>query len=351
MDQDLIGTAVEALSRAWTGSDLSVEYEGTMPEHPTSGWRPDAVLTVSTGSGDASFALNAKRELNTAHAVRLADRVQADDRTWIVVSPKISAPVAAVFRERGVNYLDAAGNAHVEHDGLLIHVEGRTWRPPERPVRAFSGEGLKVIFVLLIDPSLVSESYRSLAELAGVSHGVVQYTMADLVRLGFVVRTGRSERYLPDAADMLDRWARGYTDALRPKLSEGVFTFPGADDGERVRDWLSLALDPDDDLWGGEPAAAIKTNHLRPGHLTVYTRSARKTFMERLRVAPRDGGALTVMRTFWTREAERKAPSAFGGSSVPDAVAYADLLSTNAPRNAAVAAQIRSQILEARRGG
>lgn len=337
---EMVQRGAEALGELWAAGGASVTFHA---DERGGRRRPDGTVKLATARRTFEFAVEAKRQLNLADAARIVERAHHGSEKWLVVAARISSSVAAVLREGGVNYLDAAGNAHIENDSLFVHVEGRKWEPSKNPVRAFSGEGLKVIFVLLVDSKLVSEPYRRLAELSAVSHGVVQYTMNDLVRLGYVVRTGRTERRVVEATEMLNRWARGYVEALRPKLSEGTFAFSGAENGKRVREWQSIPLDSGEDLWGGEPAASYKTAHLRPGRLTVYTRSNRTTLMKRLRVAPSEDGALTVIQTFWTREIERAVPGAFDGKTVPDLVAYADLLSSEDPRNAEVAAMLHER--------
>lgn len=338
-EQALISRAAGSL-RETLG--VSVEYDSANAE---GSWRPDAHLTVSVGRSAYTFRVEAKRSLNVATAASAAEQAGYPD-DLLVVSERITGAVAAALRERGVSYLDAAGNAHIDRPPLFVHVSGR---PPVRvednvPVRAFSGEGLKAVFVLLLDASLASVSYRELAELAGVSHGVVQYTFKDLERSGYVTRLARSRRKLTDVGGLLDRWAAGHAETMLPKISEGRFTLTGQSDADLVRNWSSVTL-PEADLWGGEPAAALATRHLRPARLTVYTREDRVGLMKHLRAAPTPDGPLTVLRAFWPRETEDRISGAFDGRAVPDVLTYADLVATHDPRNAEVAAILRERYL------
>lgn len=330
------------LEKQWAPGTASVEYRAGGDE--TSEWDPDGILTLHVGDVSFAFAVRATGHVNAAEAAWLA--VQAEDGRddQLVIAERITASAASVLRERGVGYLDAAGNAHIERAPLLVHVEGRKPVATLRPVRAFAGEGLKVVFILLLDPTLASASYRTLAELSGVSHGVAQYTIKGLEQAGFVARLGRTQRRLTNRGGLLDRWAAAYAEALRPKITEGQFAFTGERADTSVQDWQSILIS-EMDRWSGEPAADLATGYLRPEHLTLYTRQSRASLMKALRAVPSPDGSLTVLNMFWPEEAEARIPEAFNRASVPDVVIYADLLATGDPRNAEVASMLREWIL------
>lgn len=340
-ETELIQTATDALRRTLSAGSVTIEIAPVL-RHADPGY--DAVMEVIVGGESHAFDVEVKRRLSAAVAVRLAERARPSGRRLVVISDRVSTSAGEVLRERGVGYVDAAGNAHIEAPPLFIHVEGRTGRPHEAPVRAFAGEGLRVVFLLLLAPELASEPYRRLAELSGASHGVVQYTMGDLERMGHLVRMGRTERRLRDVGGLLDRWAAGYIEVLRPKISMGTFRFTGADAYRELGSSVSLTTR---DYWGGEPAAARMTGYLKPARLTVYTHDERLGIMKRLRVLPDEDGPLTIVRAFWTAEAEGepRLDARFLGDTVPAVVAYADLLASNDPRNAEVAALLRDRVL------
>lgn len=335
-EREVITAAADALKATWTGGNAAVEV-GVDP-------RRDALLWLDVGGERYGFTVEVKRQVSVAAAAHLARRVERDaEHPFLLVTEYVQPAVAQALRERGVNYADAAGNCHVERPPLLLHVEGRKRQRvgEEEPVRAFGGEGLKVIFVLLLEPTLIERPYRDLAGLTGASHGVVQYTVKDLERLGFVLRLSRTERRLRDADVLLERWTAGYGEALRPKLTLGTFRFTPAD---RSLWWEAVDLDPERERWGGEPAAAAATDYLKPAKLTVYTRGTKAEVMRRLRVVPDERGDVEVLRTFWPEGLEDALPDAFTGARVPDVLAYADLIASGDPRNAEVAAKLQERI-------
>ena len=145
-----------------------------------------------------------------------------------------------------------------------------------------------------------------------MSNGTVQYTMRNLQHTGHVVALGgggRGERRIERTGDLLDRWATGYADVLRPKLSLGWFRSLGAPDA--VLGWRDVRLEPGE-VWGGEPVAALLTD-LRPARLTLYTRAPKPDVMQRLRVVPCafEAGVLEILRPPWADEAERTLDTPF----------------------------------------
>ena len=341
-DWDLADRALTALQKVFR-SGVDIRY-APLPHPHDAG--TDGRLTVAIDGRALELDVVVTNDLNSARAARLVARAAPGT---VVVSRRVTPTVGKVLREGGIGYLDLGGNAHIEAPPLLLHVSGMESPAVKETARAFNGEGLKVIFLLLLDATLASAPYRRLSEVSGASHGVVQYTMGDLVRLKYVDRLGRTERRLRDVGTLLDRWAAGYTEVLRPKRVEGTFAFaPGQ---RSVAEWRDLDLAPGVDLWGGEPAAALDTGHLRPARLTIYTRAALASLMKRLRVAPSDDGVVTVVRPFWSDAVEAEVPQVFDGVTVPRVVTYADLVATDDPRNAEVASLLRDQILSGQSGG
>jgi len=304
-------------------------------------------IVLCAGKAQYDFDLEIRRRITRADAVLLASKQEAAGHERLILAGTIHPAAAQMLLQHGVNFADAAGNAHIEQGSLFVHIEGRKRKKLSNtqtgPVRAFHGEGLRLIFVLLLRPGLVSQPYRDLARLSGVSHGVVQYTMNDLERLGFLVRISRTRRRLLNVSELLDRWAVGYAEHLRPKQVLGHFRFA---EPERQASWQDLMLDPAGERWGGESAAALYTRHLKPGQLTLYTRAPRGELMKRLRLLPARDGRVEVLSSFWSRALEEWLPDRFAGTAVPLELAYADLLAVDDPRTAEVAAQLRHKMLE-----
>ena len=292
-----------------------------------------------------TFSTHLRRKVYTAHASRI--EASREGIPVLVIADHVQPAAAVVLRERAISYIDAAGNCHIESPPLLLHVEGRKAAAPrEQPVRAFAGEGLKVIFTLLLEPAWAAKSYRDLAQLSGVSHGVVQYTLKDLAALGYVTDTGSAQqpvRHLRRRPELIERWAAAHTESLRPKLFMGTYRLAGGDEAQQ---WRGLQTNPALDRWGGEPAAAALTGYLKPGRFTLYTRRSKADLMKHLRLLPSPEGSIDVLKTFWTPRLETELGDRFQKNIVPALLAYADLYGSSDPRNAEVARLLREQITE-----
>jgi hypothetical protein len=224
--------------------------------------------------------------------------------------------MAERLREKGVQFIDAAGNAYMNWPPLLVWVKGQ--QPANMPKsgdmrgRAFQVTGLKVLFALLCKPQLVDQPYREIAKLAGVAHGTVGWVMPELPRLGFV-GTLRGRRRLLNGPQLMQQWVEAYAQRLRPKL--------------RLERWQADTLDWTakvdatryDLLLGGEPAARRLTRHLRPGTATFYGAKTNRQLMIDQRLRPDPNGNIEIMRRFWNFDGETP-------DQVPAVLVYADLL-------------------------
>lgn len=98
--------------------------------------------------------------------------------------------------------------------------------------------------------------------------------------------------------------------------------------------------------WGGEPAAAIMTDYLRPGVLTIYTERLPAKFIHehRLTKVPNDNrgrleATVEVRKPFWGTALQQHydelgLPNTLGQPkrNVPPVLVYADLLATGDAR-------------------
>jgi hypothetical protein len=130
------------------------------------------------------------------------------------------------------------------------------------------------------------------------------------------------QRRLNATKRMLDEWALAYARMLRHKTLIGIYTTPNFD---TWRDWQ---IDPKLGRWGGEPAATLLTEYLRPGVLTLYVQEAVPRLIIEQRMAREtrtpETRYLELRRPFWgaTLQADTRP------DTVPAALVYADLLAT-----------------------
>jgi len=288
--------------------------------------RADALVRLTHGAHEALYAVEVKRTVRPATLGTVLHQLERLGQQALLVTDYVTPPMAETLKARRVPFLDAAGNAYLEHPGVLIWVKGQKPAAPLVPQalgRAFQPTGLQVVFALLCDPARINLPYRELATLAGVAHGTVGWVIPDLQQQGFVAKYKgkRATRRLYYLDRLLAQWADAYARQLRPRLLIGRYYVPTL---EGWRDW---PLAQHGALWGGEPAGALLTKYLRPGELTIYADklpgllAAQQKFLK----TPEPGhtAVVEVRRKFWNfpGDVER-------ADVTPPVLVYADLLAT-----------------------
>jgi hypothetical protein len=297
--------------------------------------RADARIRLRLGGKVTVYDAEVKRSLRPETLGVLLQRLAAREGKSLLVADHVTPPLAETLKERGVEFIDAAGNAYINSPPRYVWVVGRRPRMSAytrvAAGRAFQPSGLKVLFALLCRPNLAARPYREIAPLAGVAHGTVGWVMPDLEEQGFLAEV-KGVRRLMNEESLTDRWVEAYAQTLRPRLLLDRFRSKS----------LNWATDRDaqefDMLLGGEPAAQLLTGHLQPETATLYADrlDSRFIFNHRLERDPR--GGVEILRRFWKFEGERS-------GMTPTLLIYADLLAIGDARCLETAELIREKFL------
>jgi hypothetical protein len=288
--QNLLETAII------TAQQLGLGMEVVQLEPQLGAARADALIRVRYGDQEVLYAAEVKYGIRPATLGAVIQQLEHLGQPALLVTNYVTPPLADALKERGIAFLDAAGNAYLKHPPVLVWVKGQ--RPQQKLIttnvttRTFNPSGLQVIFPLLCHPEWVDRPYREIAQIAGVAHGTVGWVLAELPTLGFIAQVGGKRRLLQPER-LLQQWVEAYARTLRPRLLLGRFN---ADQ----LDWYQT-LDPGKYgyLLGGEPAAARLTQHLRPGTITLYGPKVEPRFLldQRLRTDPQ--GKVEILKRFW----------------------------------------------------
>jgi hypothetical protein len=218
----------------------------------------------------------------------------------LLLAPHIRAEQAAVLEHGQIDYVDLAGNAHLQLPGLLVHVEGR--RPPREAVRAprRPNKGwIKTVMAILVRPDLAIVPYRILAEQADVALGTVAGCMNDLVARGLMHEV-KGVRQITDLAALVALWVQAYVEALRPGLKERRFQIRAATKQE-IHKQLDAVLKKQGIQWAltGADAAEQRKRFFRAEETEIYVaphvvdnRDTQKALVAQ--PAARDGNLLVI---------------------------------------------------------
>ncbi|NQU33710.1 MAG: hypothetical protein HQ521_10785 [Bacteroidetes bacterium] len=315
---DYIYDAVVQLQQV---ADVTAEIESNRNEY-------DAVATIN----NTQFVVIGKPEIRTSNKGIVFNEIdslkQLTKKPIIAIAKFIASDIAKELKEKGINYIDRAGNAFIKHGKLLIYITGQK---PDKPTnfnqsRAFQESGIKLIFQLLTQPEDLQLSYRSLAEKTSIALGSVSVIMKELEDLRFVVKA-KNKRYLKNKIELLERWTLAFNDVLRPRLLKKRFRFPR---NENYNKWQDLPLDvlPGRNIWGGEPGASILTKQLQPQNFSIYTNEGWQNIASKFKLIPDTEGDVEILAIFW-KEDENIAKK----NIAPTLIILAELMGSGKERN------------------
>jgi len=290
----------------------------------------DALLTIY----DVQYAVEARSEIREANKgivlAQLKVLQEVSNRSIIVVAKFIAKNIAKEFKKKAINYIDAAGNAYIKQKNFQLYITGQKAKKVEKTKqsRAFQEAGIKLIFCLLNNPNDLMLSYRKLSEKTGIAIGSISNIIRELEDLNFILKT-KTKRVLKNKKELLNRWIIAYHDVLRPRLIKRKMRFS---DKSKYCNWKGIILNLSkeiDNLWGGEPGAAILTNFIKPRTYTIYTSGSWQECAKKLGLVPDDKGDIDIVLMFWNFIYPKEKDL----SIVPPVLIYADLINSGFDRN------------------
>jgi len=169
-------------------------------------------LLIHESKDTLRLYVEAKCEVTPQTALAVLPRIVDVPRDGIplLCALTISLRVAEMCREKGVSYLDAAGNCRITGSELFIQIEGR---PNEahmsRPLLdLFAPKSSRVIRILLSWPNR-GWQVQTLAQEADVSLGLASKVKAALVREAFATERDRLI-YVREPIKLLNQWTANY---------------------------------------------------------------------------------------------------------------------------------------------
>jgi hypothetical protein len=254
---------------------------------------------------------------------------------FLLVAEKLYPKVKKELRENRVNYLEGNGNVYINTDNLFLYIDTNeaTKTQKEKGNRAFTKTGLKVIFHFLLNPKLINQTQREIAEMTNVALGNIPLIINGLLETNLIVRLNKNEYVINNYEELLNKWITEFEQTLKPTLFKQRFRFQN-----RNQDWRTILLNTDKTVWGGEPAGDIITNHLRPEKFTLYTKETTKDLILNYKLLPDDEGEIAVYDMFWDNN--------YNTNTAPNELVYADLMITDDKRCKETAKLIFNEYIE-----
>lgn len=247
---------------------------------------------------------------------------------FLLVAEKLYPKVKKELRENQVNYLEGNGNVYINKADFFLYIDTNktTKNQKEKGNRAFTKTGLKVVFHFLLNPQLLNETQREIADIANVALGNIPLIINGLLENNFILKLNKNEYVINHYEELLNKWITEFGQTLKPTIFKQRFRFQN-----KNQDWRTLQLNTEKTVWGGEPAGDIMTDYLRPEKLTLYTNETTRDLMINYRLLPDDEGTIWVYEKFWATDFN---------SIAPKELIYADLMINDDKRSKETAKMI-----------
>lgn len=257
------------------------------------------------------------------HQVFNALDILNQNRNVILIAENIFPRIREKLRKLEIGYLDINGNMFYTNDDNYVFIEAQQKKQVTvQKGRVFTKTGLKVLFTILNETGLINAPYRVIANEADVALGTINNFMKGLKELGYIIEIDKNYKKIQNFNDLIEKWTYEYNQKLKPTLHIGSYRFLNEQD---YNNWKNLDFKTDNTCWGGEPAADLITNYLRPGEFTIYTEEKPNELMRNYKLIPDEEGYIKVYKKFWKNNAQN--------NYAPELLVYADLINTGNDRN------------------
>lgn len=271
-----------------------------------------AVVSLSRDRSSESFAVEAVGSLrpNLAGIVFSTAKREALKSLGLqplIISERIGPSVAKLARDMSISYVDRSGNMHIESEGLLLHIEGRSPSAlRQKSPAGFTKTELQVVLSLVNRQGLIDRSVRDIAEMVGINRGSVQSALTKLKERGYVASYG-----LRDLDRLFEEWRESYLVRggfhkdtrvfhvqSQPQLLQALEIDPALLRGyATVEGGWSREVGPESQVvhvLSGELAAQLKGWNVRAASALIYTADLGKLVMT---VKPGKSGFPIEVRT------------------------------------------------------
>lgn len=222
-----------------------------------------------------------------------------EDARPLLVSHYISPKMAAVLKQKNIEYVDCAGNLFLSQMPLYIEISGQKHAPkPPGADRLFRTAGLKLVYQFLRNRQAINATYRMLADDAGIALGAIGSLFGELEKRGSLI-VADGERQLCATEELLQRWQLGYLETLRPKLALQRCQLAPGYSVSQLPERLKQLVDGKQVLIGGELGAALMVSGFQPQSAVFYLAPEQQLkLMLQLHLTPDPNGNITLLQPF-----------------------------------------------------
>ena len=320
MEQEIINIALDNLKET-TGINTLWRLNGSL----------DGITTFIIDGKNYEYVTEIKRELRQ-HQIHRIEHYHKTNKNFLIVAERIFPKIKNQLRELGIAYLEANGNIFIKTNGFYLFIDvNKPYKiRNKKSNRAFTKTGLKVIMQFLINPQLINRTHREIADIADVGLGNIPQVIEGLKETGYLIALDKKNYIWENLRDLINRWINDYAAELRPKTFKGHYKV--------LENWKNINLNEEVTVWGGEPAADLLTEYLRPEKFLLHSKENNVNLIKNYKLIPDKNGNLEVLDMFWNNQNNT--------ATAPPIIVYAELIIEGGKRNKEVAKLIFDEFIE-----
>ena len=320
MEQEIINIALDNLKET-TGINTLWRLNGSL----------DGITTFIIDGKNYEYVTEIKRELRQ-HQIHRIEHYHKTNKNFLIVAERIFPKIKNQLRELGIAYLEANGNIFIKTNGFYLFIDvNKPYKiRNKKSNRAFTKTGLKVIMQFLINPQLINRTHREIADIADVGLGNIPQVIEGLKETGYLIALDKKNYIWENLRDLINRWINDYAAELRPKTVKGHYKV--------LENWKNISLNEEVTVWGGEPAADLLTEYLRPEKFLLHSKENNVNLIKNYKLIPDKNGNLEVLDMFWNNQNNT--------ATAPPIIVYAELIIEGGKRNKEVAKLIFDEFIE-----
>jgi hypothetical protein len=322
-----------ALENLQTHTGIRGELVGREIRNTHNNYEIDGEIEFIINNQSIRFFIEIKQELRNHQLTDFLWRASYYTPIMLVAN-RIFPKIKEELRQHKIAYLESSGNIYIEMPQIIIRVDGlkSVIANDQKPNRAFTKTGLKMLFNILIKHEIINWPYREIASFTGISLGNVPNVMNGLKELFFLKKMDENHFILDQKDVLLQKWVSAYEERVKPSLFIGKFRM-------RNNDYRAINLNRGLAYWSGEPAADILTSYIQPEEFILYTAENRSEIINNYELLPSENGNVLVYKKFWNNELD-------SDNTVPPLLIYADLINKNDRRCTQAAERIKNEYLQ-----
>ena len=291
----------------------------------------DGMLILTIYNKEIPFNVIVRKELRQYQLNELW-LLHQEYENLMIFAENIFPKIKNALRNSGIAYVETNGNLFIRKKEVyfFVNTNKNINKKKNNTNRAFTKTGLKVILHFLMNKNLVNKTQREIAETTGVALGNIPLVINGLKETGYLLRLNNKKYVWENRKELLEIWINKYATELRPKLKRNNYMLK--------RNWKELKLNNEHTVWGGEPAADLLTNYLRPEKFILYTREDNLNLMRHYHLIPKENGEVEVLEIFWKGKSNT--------TTAPPLLIYTDLILEGGKRNIETAQLIFNEYIE-----